>query len=214
MAGETCSNCHTTESWNGASWCPKCGYYPKLGRQAFQPVEEDGEEAAPETLGEFLAYVPSWIWLVSGAIFGLFVASVAIRLSFPDIAIRGGIAQLQFFFGVLLFLIAHIRAYFIATHESDKVGPGSFFFQPGEIWRSVFKQLPESNGLVASSASGLMAILLAFTVIGFDYDAIFKPNEEVAQKEKFNPLKYVMQGAQMVAMVQQGGGDGCYWWRR
>lgn len=198
-AGSGCSHCGSTVPWNGSAWCPSCGFHPTFGRVVVEITPD--EEPAPVNLREV---IPGWLYWLLGIIFVLLVESLVFRVGVPDINIRGQIAILQLIVGLAIYLVAHTRAFFVASHLSEKIGPGSFVYDPGNIWKLVFQKLPETNRVVIGGASGLAAAFLAVALVGIDWNALFA-TEQQANKPKFNPLKAVMQGAMMVANMKQGG---------
>ncbi|MCA8998093.1 MAG: hypothetical protein KDA80_13940 [Planctomycetaceae bacterium] len=203
IEAEGCPNCHSTVPWNGASWCPACGFYPKLGRVVME-IEQEEEEEGPINIWEF---IPSWSIWVAGGVVLLFAESLVLRLAIPDAWIRGQIAIMQILAGLFVFAICHARAYFIASQKSEKISPASFFAEPAALWQHVFKDLPDSNKLVIFGANGAAAALLALTVIGLDWNGLFQP--QVAEnRPKFSPMKAIMQGAMMVANMKNGGAGG------
>ena len=70
-APQVCENCGLEASWEGASWCPSCGFYPKLGRAIEIPTgnstesenaeQDDLEDAPQEEEESHLGF-----WLVAG----------------------------------------------------------------------------------------------------------------------------------------------------
>src|SRR5579872_3124978 len=80
-APKACPQCGSTEPWGFASWCPECGYYPKLSQaiddraDATANSEETQRTAVvvPDTYLGMLKALPAWLQILCGGIMGIFV---------------------------------------------------------------------------------------------------------------------------------------------
>ncbi|WP_437203849.1 hypothetical protein [Planctomicrobium sp. SH664] len=196
-----CPNCGSQESWGISSWCPACGYYPKLGR-----VVSAGEETSPEDLSPPLDL--SWTRPLLIGMFLLLLESVAIRLIFPDIQVRSQWATAQLALGGLTFLVSHVLAYAVAAGTSDKISPSNLFFGPGAIWAVAFKNPEKSSRLLCAAGCSLTAMVLALGVIGFDWNSL--AGKPAPKKKKMNPIKAFVKAAATTGTAMsmaQGGGN-------
>jgi len=175
-----CPQCHSETPWGTSSWCPDCGYYPKLGR-AMTPGELDpvGNCSAPISF--------QWmIWLGLGIVV-LTAASFGLRVLLPEESDRGGLGRIQFIVGSICLMLAQLRAYMVATHGTDSIPISSIFFEPFQLWPPVFKQLPKSRRLVYFAGWGLTCMMLALMVTGMDFNGMFsnmkpkKPKKNLMQ---------------------------------
>ena len=62
QSADACPNCGSPESWGGASWCPKCGFYPKLNKCVGGGADESAADQEPATLIDVL---PPWTWFLA-----------------------------------------------------------------------------------------------------------------------------------------------------
>lgn len=202
-----CPSCDSTEPWNGSSWCPKCGYYPKLNQKIVRrdPSEfADAEYEEDEELSVIglILKIPKWIFWISGGILLLLIESVAIRFLVLDIVTRSQIAILQVLIGANLFGIAHIRAYMIASQDNESINFISIFFAPTKIWGTTLERMPSVSKTVCSGSWGLAAALFAVLFIGVDYDNLFSP-ENFQRESSVNPLKMIV--GTMTQSAKNGG---------
>lgn len=168
-----CPSCGSLEPWGFSSWCPSCGFYPKLQTRVEAPP-------APVELSERAAglmdVLPPWTWVMGGGMLGVIVVSFWARLTIePDSSTRLVWAILQMLAGAVAFAIVHATAYFIAIAKSDKIGPFDAFMSPMAIWRPSFVQLPKGSSRVCVAAWGITAIMAAlFIVDGIPWGALFE----------------------------------------
>ncbi len=207
--GTHCTHCDATTSWEGASWCPKCGFYPKLGRTVFDEHtrfdNDDDEEEAPLTILGLVTQIPLWVYILLIGCFGLLVGGVAIRVMVPDVYYRGIIGLYLLVFGAIVFGLSHLRAYFISAEGTDKITFGAMFVSPVRIWSEAFKKIAVAQKVFISGAWGFSIVLLSVIVVGLDWNGLFNP-EQYANKPKFNPLKFLMKSAMSMANLQQQSG--------
>ena len=185
-----CANCGMDEPWGLSSWCPECGYYPKLGR-AITPVEMEAEGESEESL--LSPELSRTLLVAMGGCFLLAAVSIAVRLTVPDAAPRGQWALVQLIAGGMIFLIAHVRAYALAVQKVDNLPPSSFFFEPAKIWTQIFKILPDRRGTFYAGLWGFLAAALAFGVIGLDWAGMFSHLQP--GRKPGNPMKKIMRAA-------------------
>lgn len=197
-----CSHCGSQASWGTASWCPDCGYYPKLGR-AVTPVE--AAQAAPKTLKDF-----QWAIILGGGVLALLVASICIRLSVADAPSRSQWAICQILLGLTLLCIAQVQAYLVASGSVGAITLGSLFFEPAKLWAPVLKSLPGNQRTLHLGVWSLSAMILAVAVVGIDFNSVF--GSTASQRKPVNPMKTIMKVAGAAADSQtafsDGGGDG------
>lgn len=186
---EGCPNCHSLTPWGSSSWCPDCGYYPKLGR-AMTPVEIEVNEASEDAATDFS--VPAWtLWLAGGLVL-ITAGSIAVtRLLSEDM--HGGWGRLQLVMGVAVLAVAQARAYLIAARKTDAVPLSAFFFEPFQLWQAVCRQLPSTRWTLYLGSWGFMTSLLAVCVIGLDLNSLFSQLPQ--RKARFNPMQAIMQMA-------------------
>jgi len=202
----TCDNCGTHEDWGKSTWCPSCGYYPKLGRVVVKDLDQASEQEVEEELTplDLLTRIPMWIYLVVGGCSSILVMDLIIRFSFSEISFRSDIALTQIVVGFTIFCCAHLRAYFMATHSTDGVPFSALFFAPGKIWKPAAQYLPKATAVFCGGSWGMSSVFLAVLIIGLDWNGLFTPNPDV-NRPRFNPVKMFMQFAMSFAQKQQPG---------
>lgn len=223
-AEPTCPKCGTTEPWGMTSWCPSCGYYPSLGQSAeslsqlaAQDFAEDEEETQIENWWEL---VPSWAWTTLAGAFGIFVVSLAVRLTLSVENGRGLWALGQLGLGAFAFFIVHLMVFLDSSKRTDKLSPFDLFMRPIEVWKPVVGDLPASVNRVNTGVWCLTAMLSAVTIVGgIRYSAIFddwgfeQPQntnllQEAVAEAKKNAKKQAQKGAQSVeAAVKELTGE-------
>lgn len=203
-----CPKCDSTEPWGESSWCPACGYYPKLGKKSGLrggPPEEnhDLEESEEElSLLQMALMVPSWIYWLSAGLILLLTESLAVRILVPNLTDRSNIALLQMLIGINVLGISHVRAYLIAAEDDENLNFFSIVWSPTVIWKTACKRLPHVRRTVYGGSWGAAMLIFAILLIGLDYDNIFRA-ENFQKKSSFNPLKLVMSAATTMASVQE-----------
>src|SRR5437016_3947265 len=83
-----CPKCGNLESWGCSSWCPNCGYYPRLGTSITEPeaVAVVATEScfAPSSTLDVWRYAPVWMKVLIVGVLGIFGGSIAVRVLTPD----------------------------------------------------------------------------------------------------------------------------------
>ncbi|WP_175517004.1 ATP dependent DNA ligase [Planctomicrobium piriforme] len=196
-----CAQCGSTESWGAASWCPNCGYYPKLGRN-ITPAELPEMDGTAKLKFDF-----AWIiWTAVGLLF-IIAGSVALRLCIPDVAERAPYGRIQCILGFVILVIAQVRAFIIASHKTDAIPLTAFFCEPFQLWAAVFKALPGSRQVIYKGCWGAMTLILALSVVGLDLDGMFSHLTKKKKKPKVNPLQMIVKAASAVEGKTAFSGD-------
>jgi hypothetical protein len=168
-AAPGCPKCGNLDSWGHCSWCPNCGYYPRLGTSVGVADWKETDRAAGDgaTLVERLSRVPSWAQWMAAGMLAVFVGNLLASLVLPARGpLRAWASLLELVVGAALFLGAHSRAFVAALLKDARFAPLDFLMRPGEIWRHTFMQLPESAKRVWLAAWALTSIVCAMGVIG------------------------------------------------
>lgn len=203
-----CPKCDSTEPWGESSWCPACGYYPKLGKKSglrSGPAEDnsDLEESEEElNLLQMAMMVPGWIYWLSAGLILLLTESLAVRILVPSLSNRSNIALLQMLIGINVLGISHVRAYLIAAEDDENLNFFSIVWSPTVIWKTTCKRLPHVRRTVYGGTWGAAMLVFAILFIGLDYDNIFRA-ENFQKNSSFNPLKFVMSAATTMASAQE-----------
>ncbi len=164
VEGDPCPHCGSTTPWKSASWCPDCGYYPAIGRVGEIPDSTDAEEFGDIALGDLF---PGWL----RASLGGMVAIVALTFAFEHYSggrlgyLSLGSLVLLSLGGILAFT-AHVGAFFAGLRTSSDVTVVKFLCFPLDVWKPVFKRLPENSGLIARMAWGVTMCISALSILG------------------------------------------------
>jgi hypothetical protein len=205
-----CPQCGSTEPWGLASWCPRCGYYPALGKQVgpLPPAVDESEATAAPPLWTL---VPRWGWILGAGVVAIIAVSIVGRLCTPDDSwARTYWALGQIVVGLVTCCVAHAWSYMVAITKTDRFGVFDIFLKPGAIWGTTLQRLPQTVRQLWLGSWGLSAVLFAMIVVGgLRYSAIFDdwgfkktaaPNlvkavSEKAQAHKGNATSDSMEGA-------------------
>lgn len=175
-----CPQCRSSEPWGAASWCPNCGYYPKLGRTVSPSELESHTESSPPVSYKWAA------WLVLGGLTAI-ALSVASTWIIPDPVVRADYGRLQFIFGLVMIIIGQVMAYFACTRETDDLSLSALFFEPVRLWLAVVKNLPQYRRTLYVGSWGALCMTLAVFVTGMDFDGMFAHLK--TKKSKKSPLQ-------------------------
>lgn len=169
----TCPECGTHEPWGLSSWCPKCGYYPALGKCVGQPEmqEEESAKPQPQTIWEL---IPEWGWVLAIGTIGALGLSVAGRFLTTDPTELCLWTLTQATIGCLMFLIGHFVVYLNAVSKSVEFGILSIVLTPLKIWRPTINRFPEGAWKIDMAVWGLTLTVGAFAIVGgFEFDSLF-----------------------------------------
>lgn len=186
---EGCPSCGFTGSWGMGSWCPECGYFPRVGRQGDAIEAADPEDALPPTLWSL---IPGWIWALLGGMAGIMIVSASMPLVLKDPLHRGAAAAVQLGIGLLLGISSQVRAFIYAmkTHEQYKFY--AIVTSPLAIWRGPIKLLPQTRPVFFCAAWGWTAALGAGLFMGLHWPVLLKAFQdymaEVRKAEALNVL--------------------------
>lgn len=170
----TCSECGTDEPWGLSSWCPRCGFYPKLGKCVGQSeLQQEAEtKPQPQTIWEL---IPEWGWIlaigtiasIGLSVGGLFYCSSAAELSLWTLT--------QATVGLILFMVGQVIVYLKAVSKSADFGMMSIFLTPLKIWGPTIRCFPKGAWKLDLAVWGLTLLVGAFAIVGgFEFNSLFK----------------------------------------
>ena len=165
---EGCPNCGSLEPWGKASWCPKCGFYPRLGISIGPALEVMGEaQSEPQTALDVWRRLPNWARVLVAGILAVFAISVAVRVANPRATMfRNTWAALQLVGGLALFFTLHAMAMVRATIRYVNFGFVDAMLHPIDAWRPTFRELPALAPRVWLAAWGLTGAVCAIVILG------------------------------------------------
>ena len=172
-ADVTCTQCESTTPWGHSSWCPDCGYHPKLKRCIDVGPKEEVVAEQPATLLELF---PLWSWVLAAGILGLFGLSIATHLQLDaGDPFRGTISCWMLIVSGGAVLASHLTGYIRALFGGmGEVKPWDVIMNPLAVWMSIFKRLPGTTWQVWAGSWGLTGILCAMGIIGgIRYSVVF-----------------------------------------
>ncbi|MGQ0634780.1 MAG: ATP dependent DNA ligase [Planctomycetaceae bacterium] len=210
--GEPCPKCGAVESWGTASWCPHCGYYPRLNvcTSPEGRAKLHGEvHNAPSNHWEALSRLPQWAYVLAGGVLAIFVLSVFVRAATPDDSFaRSAWSVTQLFLGGLTFIVIHCYAFIRASMKSDGHSYWDVIVHPLEVWRPTFRELPATAKRVWAGLWGFTAAACAILIIGgIDYEVLTR-DWGFKERPKQNLMKQIKD--QMMANardVEKGADD-------
>lgn len=161
-ADRLCPNCNLLMTGD-ASWCQACGYYRSLGT-VVQATAERSTSASTEE-----AYTRDWIrCAVGSSIMILLVISCSLTGRFMTAAYsaeRFWFSVAQIGFGGLLLVTSHVISWIKGIISTEELKALDVLVNPIDIWRVTVEELPKSWRRVALGSSGLLAVILGFTVV-------------------------------------------------
>ena len=173
-AHSTCSECGTDEPWGLSSWCPQCGFYPKLGKcVGHSDVQQETEtKAQPQTIWEL---IPEWGWILAIGTIAAIGLSVGGRFYCSSTSELCLWTITQASIGLCLFLIGHVIVYLNAVSKSFEFGMMSIFLTPLKIWGPTIRRFPAGAWRLDMAIWGLTLLVGAFAIVGgFEFDSLFK----------------------------------------
>lgn len=192
---QRCPQCRSPEPWGAASWCPNCGYYPKLGRKVTPSELESNVPTTPSASYRWAA------WLVLGGV-ACIALSIASMWIIPDPVARAEYGRLQFIAGLLMVLIGQVMAYVVCARDVDDLPVSAIFFEPVQLWLAVLKNLPDYRHTLYVGTWGGLCMILAVFVTGMNFDGMFAHLK--TKKSKGNPLQTLVK---MVTAFQNNDPD-------
>lgn len=160
-----CPQCGCPDPWKNASWCPKCGYYPRLGRQGEVAPDPDAETLPDVSL---LELIPGWAVYLVGGMIGIVAVTFALNhllAATPGFVSLASLVMLSI--GAILIVVAHVCAIMTGLHESSSdVSLIQLLCYPPAVWAPTFKRLPDSSNLVVNLAWGATACVAALSILG------------------------------------------------
>jgi len=168
-----CPECGTQEPWGLSSWCPKCGYYPALGKCVGQPEQQADVEtkSEPQTIWEL---IPEWGWVLALGVIGALGLSVAGRFLTQNPAELCLWTLTQASVGALMFLIGHCIAYLYAISKSVEFGMLSIVLNPFKIWRPTISRFPAGVWKLDMAVWGVTLTVGALAIVGgFEFNSLF-----------------------------------------
>jgi hypothetical protein len=171
--GEACPDCGSKTPWGGQTWCPDCGYYPRLNTRLAPEVSSPPAEN-PQPAG-LLAATPQWAWALGGGVLAIAALSAVVGQSLPE----EGSARMWWSLGqvavcVIALGVAHGSAFVKALAFSTKFGPFDFLMKPIGIWQPALRELPEGAWRLWCGSWGLAGIASALVLVGgLRYSALF-----------------------------------------
>lgn len=177
-----CPSCGFTGSWGMGSWCPKCGYFPRLGREG--EVVPDPNEAVDELPPPVWELVAGWIWILIGGMVAIVATSLLLPVLIRDPLQRGSAAISQIFIGTLLVVFSQIRAYMLCARTSENFKFYSIVTSPLAIWRGAIKLLPDSKTVFFMAAWGWTASLSGGFLVGVHWPIYLKAFQEQMREQR------------------------------
>jgi len=182
VAEAGCPSCGFAGSWGMGSWCPQCGYFPRIGRQG--DAVPDSDEAVDELPPPVWELVSGWIWALIGGMVAIVAISLLLSVLVRDPLQRGSAAIMQVFIGTLLGVFSQIRAYMLSARTSENFKFYSIVTSPLAIWRGAIKLLPDSKTVFFLAAWGWTASLSGGLLVGVHWPIYLKAFQEQMRERR------------------------------
>ncbi|QDU18092.1 hypothetical protein CA11_59430 [Gimesia maris] len=175
QAQPTCSECGTYEPWGLSSWCPQCGFYPKLGKcvgQTDMQGQSLEQQPQPQNIWEL---IPAWGWVLGVGTVAAIGLSVGGRFYCEDPGQLCLWTITQATVGLMMFLVGHFIAYLNAVSRSADFSILSIIVTPFKIWRPAIRRFPQGAWKLDLAVWGLTLVVGAFAIVGgFEFNSLFK----------------------------------------
>ncbi|HCO26387.1 MAG: hypothetical protein CME31_13575 [Gimesia sp.] len=175
QAQPTCSECGTYEPWGLSSWCPQCGFYPKLGKcvgQTDMQGQSLEQQPQPQNIWEL---IPAWGWVLGVGTVAAIGLSVGGRFYCEDPGQLCLWTITQATIGLMMFLVGHFIAYLNAVSRSADFSILSIIVTPFKIWRPAIRRFPQGAWKLDLAVWGLTLVVGAFAIVGgFEFNSLFK----------------------------------------
>lgn len=169
--------------------CRACGYYEKLGK--FVDIDHEMEGFETEKEPEPFR-VPTWAFGAIIGCIGILAEAITLSLILPINTIERLVCSiLHIVVGVVVLLVAQVRASFLAMIDDTELAILDCIACPPRPWGAVVRRLPDSKRLITMLATGMMAVLMSLIVLRtIPWMAIF--NGEVPPKMKSPVVDKIM----------------------
>lgn len=182
-----CPSCGFTGSWGMGSWCPQCGYFPRVGRQGDVVEAVAPEDEQPPTLWSL---IPPWIWCLVGGMAAIVILSACMPLFLQDPLHRGAAAAVTLGIGLIAGCFSQVRAFIYAMQSHEQYQFYAIFTSPLAIWKAPVKQLPKTRLVFFCAGWGWTAALSAGLFMGLHWPVVLKAFQdymtEVRRAEALN----------------------------
>ncbi len=163
----TCEQCNNTASWGTSIFCPKCGWYPKIGK--FVPLDEhQSQPQSEEILSVWDAWkaVPLWAWPIIIGNFAIAIADISVAVVYAKSSIPSTVGFFQLTISALMLLPLHLFAYLKSLPDSDEIKPLDIFLKPRMVWKRTFLQLPKTSLQVWLASYSIGGLIFATLFLG------------------------------------------------
>src|SRR5262245_26246611 len=170
-----CPMCGNLESWGNSSWCPECGFYPRLGISLGPSVnsrQHIGGE--PTSGGVSWQRIPLWAKILAAGVVAIVAANIAARVAIPKVgSIRPLMAFLELVAGLCVASLMHCAAFFKAAMSNHHFCLIDSVLHPVETWKPTIHELPCTARRIWLGAWGLTgAVCAVFVIGGIRYSAL------------------------------------------
>lgn len=203
-----CPKCGNLESWGRSSWCPECGYYPRLGTSVGEQdtAEKPAVESivAPRSPLDIWLQAPAWIKILCLGVLAIFGVSLAGRLVTLDKSVfRSLWGTLQLIVGLSVLALFQVIATIKATFKNNRTSFMDGIVHPFDVWRPTIHELPGTARRVWLAVWGLTAALCAVAIVGgIRYSVLFedwgfqqRANSDISAQIKAKATEEALAGA-------------------
>lgn len=162
-----CEKCEAPIDMHTAFVCRRCGWYASIG--SFVEIDqawEEGLEDSPQIAASSFR-VPAWGWTMLVCVSLVVGESIAARfLTAEESAARTMWSITQLLVGGVTALLCHLIAFIMLSRETTDIGLLDMVLKPVKPWIARVQELPAYQWLCHFAVSGVVAVVMAFTVIG------------------------------------------------
>ncbi len=163
----TCPQCPNTDAWGTSIFCPKCGWYPKIGKYVpFDQPEQQSRQEEILSVWDAWKAVPGWAWPVIVGNVLIAATDIGIAIAYAKTPTPATIGFFQLTISALMLLPLHLFAYLKSLPDSDEIKPFDIFLKPRLVWKRTFDQLPKTAIQVWLASFSVGGIIFATLFLG------------------------------------------------
>jgi hypothetical protein len=163
-----CPMCGNLASWGNSSWCPECGFYPRLGISLGPTAISDSQTlGGANSRGVSWQRIPLWAKILAAGVVFIVAANIGARLAIPKTGtVRTLVAFLQLVAGLGIAALMHCAAFFKAAMSNHRFYLIDAVLHPVETWKPTLQELPRTARRVWLGVWGLTCASCAVVIIG------------------------------------------------
>jgi hypothetical protein len=205
--------CGNLESWGNSSWCPECGFYPRLGISLGPTANSSSATAGgPKSRGVSWQHIPVWAKVLAAGVIFIVAANIGARLAIPKMGTaRTLVAFLQLVAGLGIAALMHCAAFFKAAMSNHRFYLIDAVLHPVETWKPTIQELPRTARRIWLGVWGLTCAICAVVIIGgIRYSALVddwgfrnRVTSEMASRVRIESVERLVGGGALAGNLEE-----------